>query len=197
MVLQIKTVEHVSPQSGYTQDIFRFDKINDALTLRLALNIPDRLEEDRKAASQKQRSTLHSFYYENDLLPANCGWQQASVLLNIRALSYAVSETLEDGFRAERRILIAPLITAYVSQRPYLCAVARGWSLGSWPAENQGSVNRNGSPSWFTLIASPFYEELFNFAEAARGDLNRAIGELPSQSETAEQDGEAVDETIT
>lgn len=167
---------------SYTQNVFRLDTTTDGAILRLALHLPKRLSEDRKPASQKQRSTLHSFYYENDVLPLGSGWQQASVLLNIRSLSYAVSETLEDGFLAANRMMVAPLIAAYISQSPYLRAVARGWSLGTWHEDN-----RQGHASWLTLISNPFYEELFNFAMAARDDFLRTANELQLPSEDSQQ----------
>lgn len=180
MTLRLEIVEPLPAAMNYAQNIFRFQTDGDDVVLRLALQVPGKIDE-RKAASQKQRSTISSFFFENDILSPDCGWQQASILMNIRSLSYAVSETLEDGFLAANRITLAPLIAAYISQSRYLRAVARGWSLGTW------HDNRTqDQASWLSLISSPFYKELFDFAAAAHDDFIRNVVDLLPSTETLE-----------
>lgn len=175
MTLRLEIVEPLPPATNYAQNIFRFQADGDALILRLALQVPGKMDE-RKVASQKQRSTISGFFFENDVLPPDCGWQQASVLMNIRALSYAVSETIDVGFLAANRIALAPLIAAHISQSSYLRAVARGWSLGTWH-DNRTQDHA----SWLSLISSPFYKELFDFATVAHDDfVKNAVDLLPS-----------------
>lgn len=157
----------------YTQDTFRIDVDGDDIVFILNLHIPERLEDDKKPISQSQRSTIDGFYYDHEIAPENCGWQQASAMLNVRLLSYAVSETLENGFLAANRIFIAPLIAAYISQNPYLCAVSRGWSLGNWMGSEQGSKQPKNKSELIPLISSPFYKELFDFSQAASTDIAR------------------------
>lgn len=136
MKFRISVCNTIEEDHTYKQNIFRISPSEDEIIFRILLKIPYRLPEDTKQISQKQLSTISGFYYNSDITPRNCGWQQASALLNLRLLSFAVAETLEDGFLADNRILIAPLISAYISQKPYLCAVARAWSLGNyWPKD--------------------------------------------------------------
>jgi hypothetical protein len=176
--LPIELVDEVAPISGYRQEVFRFTaSAGDEWHLRLALRIPWRHADDKKPASQKQRETLKTFFWDTDVLPEKAGWQQASRLMDMRGLAYAVSETMDDGFLAANRIALAPLIAAYISRNAYLSAVARGWTLGTW----RDSSNRSQS-DWLMLVASPFYRELFEFALLAREDLtdvlnNQRVGE--------------------
>ena len=90
--------------------------------------------------------------------------------MDIRGLAFAISETLEDGFLAANRIRIAPLIAAYISRSPYLMAVARGWTLGTWRDRSTDAQS-----DWLMLVGSPFYRELLDFALVARADLYGAM----------------------
>lgn len=165
--MPIELVESVEQSPDYKQDVFRVSLVEEGeLLLRLALKLPGRQPGDKKPTSAKQRETLAAFFWDADLLPSSFGWQQAGRLMDMRGLAYAVSETMEAGFLASNRIAIAPIIAAYISQSPYLVAVARGWNLGTW----RDSSTRNQG-DWLMLVASPFYKELLEFALAAQHDL--------------------------
>lgn len=88
----------------------------------------------------------------------------------VRGLAYAVAETMEEGFLAANRVLMAPLIAGYMSHSPYLLSVARGWSLGTW----RDAPTRPQS-DWLILVAAPFYRELLEFALLAGDELCSAI----------------------
>lgn len=169
MDLRIKVVEAVTPSPAYGQLAFRLSESGGDTILSLALHIPERLAEDRKPVSTKQRDTLETFFLGHDVLPRGCGWQQASALLDIRSLSFAVTETLHDGFWAANRVALAPLIATYISQSPYLRAVARGWSLGT----RQDGADHPTS-AWLSLVGGGYYRELFEFSVVARADFMRA-----------------------
>lgn len=170
-MMPIELVETVTPSPDYRQDVFRVSpQADDGWLASLVLHLPERQAEDRKVTSKKQRETLAHFFWETDLLPADFGWQQASRLMEMRGLAYAVSETMEEGFLAQNRMAIAPLIAAYISRSPYLRSVARGWSLGTWREASTRSQS-----DWLMLIASPFYRELLEFALLARDDLCDAM----------------------
>ena len=65
------------------------------------------------------------------------------------------------------------------SQQPYLCAVARGWSLATWdktPVQNATS-RIDQKNAWLALITSPFYRELFTFANNVKQDIHNAAVE--------------------
>lgn len=165
--MRIELVERIEPVSGFQQQVFRAvrDGKEDWI-LTLALNLPHRQAGDGKSISKKQRETLAAFFWGADLLPDEFGWQQASQLMNMRGLAYAVAETMNEGFLAANRMEIAPLIAAYISQSAYLSAVARAWNL----AGGQNYSDRNPS-DWLMLVASPFYRELLEFGILAREDL--------------------------
>lgn len=175
--MAIQLVAEVAPSSAYRQDVFRvLPDPEDGWTVSLLLRLPRRVDGDSKSASEKQRETLTSFFWNTDPLPLDCGWQQASRLMDLRGLAYAVTETMEDGFLAANRIVLAPLLAGFMSCSPYLLSVARGWNLGTW---REGS-NRNQS-DWLMLIASPFYRDLLEFALLARDDLYGALASLAKE----------------
>lgn len=178
MDLTVEVVDALRPSPSYGQNAFRLLSANGAARLQLALHIPDRLAEDTRAASQKQRDTLEAFFLGHDLLPPACGWQQASALLDIRSLSFAVAETLRDGFFAANRVTTASLIATYISRSPFLCAVARGWSLGA-----RKETAEIAELSWRFLVGSAYFKELFNFSAIARDDLVRAMAELEKSAD--------------
>lgn len=174
--MRVQFANRIEAQEGARQDVFRIERSSsDELTLTVAFELPARQFGDNKAASGKQRDTLTAFFWGCDLLPENCYWQQASLVMAFRTLAWAVAETMEDGFFAANRIDLAPLIAAYISRDPYLRTVARGWSLGRWQG---ASINESTAPLF--LVSSPFYRELFDFAFAATSDLH-AIGSEPHE----------------
>lgn len=185
MTIKLKISDLIGYDSINRQNIFRMERTDSGISIDISLEIPRRLKEDKKPISQNQRNTINSFYYNNDILPEDCGWQQASALLNMRSLSFSVSETLENGFLAENRIVIAPLISAYISQKPYLCAVARGWSLGNRPPISSSKADIQRYENFIPLISSPFYGELFSFALSAQHDiqdfLQKSYGDLQQE----------------
>ena len=165
--MRIELVERIEPTSGFQQQVFRavHDGERDWI-LTLALSLPQRQAGDSKSVSEKQRETLAAFFWGADHLPDEFGWQQASQLMNMRGLAYAVAETMNDGFLAANRMEIAPLIAAYISQSAYHSALARAWNLGG----GQNYSDRDPS-DWLILVASPFYRELLEFGILAREDL--------------------------
>lgn len=181
MLLEVVNVIAPSDQEeAYHQNIVRVIDDNEGLRFQIAFKMPSRLFDDNKEISEKQRSTIDGFFFGNRIAPIDGGWQQASSIISMRLLAYAVAQTLEEGFLAANRILIAPFIAAYISQQPYLCAVARGWSLATWekvPVQSMDSKNRQ-SAAWLALITSPFYRELFTFAHLATQDIYNACTDL-------------------
>ena len=175
--MSIQLVTEITPSSDYRQNIFRvLPSSEDGWTVSLLLRPPQRIDGDSQAASKKQRETLTNFFWNTDLLPLDCGWQQASRLMDLRGLAYAVTETMEDGFLAANRIVLAPLLVGFMSCSPYFLSVARGWNLGTWRDES----NRNPS-DWLILISSPFYRDLLEFALLARDDLRGAIAPVANE----------------
>ena len=166
----MRIVENIEPSELYRQNVFRIVEDEKTWSATIALKLPERQNGDNKSASKNQRDTLESFFWDSDILPPESGWQQASQLMSIRGLSWAVSETLEEGFKADNRIVLAPFIATYISRDPYLCCVARGYSLGTW------SNRTNPGENWFlSLISSPFYRELIEFSFLARDDIGDAL----------------------
>jgi hypothetical protein len=171
--MRIDLVTEVEASPHHRQDVFRVSpEAESDWVLSLALKLPERRHGDNKPASARQRDTLATFFWGTDPLPRGAGWQQGSLLMSLRGLAYAVAETMEEGFLADHRILMAPLIAAYMSHSPYLLSVARGWSLGTW---REGSTRPHSD--WLFLIAAPFYRELLEFALLARDELCSAIGD--------------------
>lgn len=60
----------------YHQNIMRLVN-DDGLRFQIALKIPQRVFGDRKSVSAKQRSTIDGFFFDHDITPKECGWQQA------------------------------------------------------------------------------------------------------------------------
>lgn len=169
--MRIELADELGSSSDYQQDIFRLAADQtDEWVLTFALKLPRRRHGDNKPISKKQRETLAAFFWGTDLLPEAFGWQQASRLMDMRGLAYAVAETMQDGFLAANRMEIAPIIAAHISRSDYLSAVARSWNLGTW----RDHSDRNPS-DWLMLVASPFYRELLEFGLAAREDLDRLL----------------------
>lgn len=171
MSLQIQLAQCLEPTPPFRQNIFRFAPDGDAgLILTLALTLPIRHPGDIRPASQRQRDTLAGFFWGLDLLPSDFGSQQAGRLMDMRALAFAVAETMEDGFLAAHRKQIAPMIASYISRSAYLTAVARGWNRGA-----KDKTQSSDSLQWQLLVTAPFYKELIEFGLLAREDLSRDI----------------------
>lgn len=171
--MRIELVAEVEPSPHYRQDVFRVSPDPESdWVLSQVLKLPERLHGDNKPASARQRDTLTTFFWGTGPLPRGAGWQQASLLMALRGLAYAVAETMEEGFLAANRVLLAPLVAGYMSRSPYLLSVARGWSLGTWRDAPTGPQS-----DWLTLIVAPFYRELLEFALLARDDLCSALGD--------------------